>query len=145
MRTRAEIGGGYSGRGYQPSLQDPNSWVHKVKGYAESMEYCRTHTFTEWLEQRYARSVWDRLKGAGKKKLNAPYVDGVDFVMRFENLQHDFGKALRQVGVTQTLTIPSINMTANRDKDYRRYYMPSTRRLVEYALDRELVQFGYEY
>jgi len=131
--------------GYQPSLQDPNSWVHKVKGYAESMEYCRTHTFTEWLEQRYARSVWDRLKGAGKKKLNAPYVDGVDFVMRFENLQHDFGKALRQVGVTQTLTIPSINRTANRDKDYRRYYTPSTRRLVEYALDRELVQFGYEY
>ena len=131
--------------GYQPSLQDPNSWVHKVKGYAERMEYCRTHTFTEWLEQRYARSVWDRLKGAGKKTLNAPYLDGVDFVMRFENLQHDFGEALRQAGVTQTLTIPSINITANRDKDYRRYHTPSTRRLVEYALDRELVQLGYEY
>ena len=62
--------------------------------------------------------------------------------MRFERLQHDFDEALRQAGITQALTIPSINETANRDKDYRRYYTPSARRIVEYVLDRELVQFG---
>ena len=130
---------------YQPSLQDSNSWVHKVKGYAEDMEYCRTHSFPEWIEHRYAPSVWDRLKGAGKKTLNARYVDGLDFVMRFECLQHDFEEALRRAGITQVLTIPNINVTANRDKDYRRYYTPSARRIVEYVLDRELAQFGYTY
>ena len=85
-----------------------------------NMEYCRTHTFSEWIEQRYAPSVWERLKVAGKTTLNAPHVDGIDFVMRFERLQHDFDEALRQAGITQALTIPRINETANRDKDYRR-------------------------
>jgi Sulfotransferase family len=131
--------------GYQPSLQDPNSWVHKVKGYAEDMEYCRTHTFPEWIEHRYGPTMWDRIKGGGKKTLNARYVDGVDFVMRFERLQHDFEGALRQAGITQSLTIPSVNVTADRDRNYRRYYTPSARRIVEYVFDRELVQFGYEY
>jgi hypothetical protein len=130
---------------YQPGLKDPDSWVHKVKGYAQEMEFCRTHTFSEWIEQRYAPSLWNRLKGDGRKTLNARYVDGVDFVMRFERLQRDFDEVLRQAGVPQALTIPRINVTANRDKDYRRYYTPAARRFVEYALDRELVQFGYEY
>jgi sulfotransferase famil protein len=116
---------------YQPSLQDANSWVYKVKDYAKEMEYCRAHTFSEWIKKRYAPS--------------AQYVEGVDFVMRFERLQHDFNEALRQAGIAQTLTIPIINVTSQRDRDYRRYYTPAARRIVEYALERELVQFGYEY
>jgi hypothetical protein len=130
---------------YQPSVQDPNSWVHKVKGYVEDMEYCRTHTFAEWIHKRYAIGVWDRLRGKGRRMLGAPYVDGVDFVIRFERLQDDFDEALRQAGVAHSLTIARINVTPERDRDYRRYYTPSARRLVEYALERELTRFGYEY
>jgi hypothetical protein len=130
---------------YQPFLQDQNSWVYKVKGYAEDVKYCRTHTFSEWIERRYARRVWDRLRGVGKVTLNAPFVDGVDFVMRFERLQDDFNEVLRQAGIDQPLTIPSVNVTGDRETDYRLYYTPAARRIVEYALERELKQFGYEF
>jgi hypothetical protein len=130
---------------YQPGLEDPNSWVHKAKGYVDAMEFCRTHTFSEWIERQYATGMWDRLRGAGKRTLNAPYVEGVDYVMRFERLQHDFSEALSQAGIARDLTIPSLNVTADRDKDYRRYYTPSARRIVEYVLDRELARFGYEF
>jgi hypothetical protein len=65
--------------------------------------------------------------------------------MRFEHLQRDFDQVLAQAGVTQGLTIPRINVTSDRDRDYRRYYTPAARRIVEYVFERELVRFGYEF
>jgi hypothetical protein len=130
---------------YQASLANPDSWVYKVNGYVEEMEYCRTHSFPEWIARRYAPGVRARLLGRGRRSLNGQYVEGADFVMRFEHLQRDFDQVLAQAGVTQGLTIPRINVTSDRDRDYRRYYTPAARRIVEYVFERELVRFGYEF
>jgi hypothetical protein len=130
---------------YKPYLLDPDSWVYKVNGYVEEMEYCRTHSFPEWIARRYATGIRDRLRGRGRRTLNANYVDGADFVMRFERLQRDFDEVLAQAGVEQTLTLPTINVTSERARDYRCYYTPRARRIVEYALEPELVRFGYQF
>jgi hypothetical protein len=130
---------------YQPNLQNPDSWVFKVNGYVEEMEYCRSHSFPEWVEWRYGTSFRDRLLGRGRRTLNSRFADGADFIMRFERLQQDFDQALAQIRVEPPIEVPVINTTPGRERDYRRYYTPRARRTVEYALGPELARFGYEF
>lgn len=130
---------------YQERLQDPASWVHRVRGYVEDMEYCRTHTFEEWLFKRYAVSPIDRLLGRRHRSLSGRYTDGVARVLRFERLQADFESVMRHLGIDGDLTIPSINITRQRRNTFQDYYTPDARRLVEYVFGPELDRYGYTF
>ncbi|MEJ7583960.1 MAG: hypothetical protein WKF43_07695 [Acidimicrobiales bacterium] len=66
-------------------------------------------------------------------------------IMRFEQLQADFNAVLERLGVEPTLTIPRGNVTAGREADYRSYYTPEARAIVEKAFAPDLEQFGYEF
>jgi hypothetical protein len=126
-------------------LLNPDSWVHKVKGFVEDMEFCRTHTFDEWLQKRYPIGKLDRLLRRGRRSLYGRYAQGVRVVMRFERLQQDFEAVMRSVGADGDTTIPLINATQQRRASYRDYYTPEARQLVEYVFDRELKQYGYSF
>jgi hypothetical protein len=65
----------------------------------------------------------------------------VDFVGRFENLQHDF------VFIAQQLNIPGRLPHANRGtaRDYRECYTRRTRQLVQDAYADDIDTFGYEF
>ncbi|HET7619415.1 MAG TPA: sulfotransferase family 2 domain-containing protein [Vicinamibacterales bacterium] len=129
---------------YQPHVNRPDSWVHKAKGYVEDMEYCRTHDFNQWIAARFEPGRLDRLRRRGRRGLYADWVEGVDFVMRFERLQEDFNEVLRRAGVDASLQIPTINVTS-RERDYRPYYSRASRRTVEYAFADELARFNYRF
>ena len=131
--------------GYQDRLQDPTSWVHLVRGYVEDMEFCRTHTFEEWLNKRYPVSKVDRLLGRGRRSLYGRYTEGVSIVMRFERLQEDFEGVMRRAGVEGDVTIPTVNTTRQRGRRYQDYYTPEARRLVEYVFKPELDRYGYTF
>ena len=131
--------------GYQERLKDPDSWVYKVRGYVQDMEYCRTHTFDEWLARRYSVSAVDRLLGRGRRSLYGKYTDGVSIVMRFERLQQDFESLMRQLGVEGDVTVPNVNATRQRSRSYQEYYTADTRRLVEYIFKPELDRYGYTF
>ena len=131
--------------GYQERLKDPTSWVHIVRGYVEDMEYCRTHTFDEWLHKRYPVSKVDRLLGRGRRSLYGRYTEGVSTVMRFERLQEDFEAVMRRAGVEGDVTIPTVNTTRQRGRSYQDYYTPEARRLVEYVFKPELDLYGYTF
>jgi hypothetical protein len=128
---------------YQSLLADPTSWIYKVKGYVEDMEFCRTHSFEDWLEKHYSVSPLDKLLGRGRRSLYGRYTRGVHKVLRFERLQEDFEAVMRDVGVTGDVTIPSVNATPERKASYQTYYTPSARRLVEYVFKTDLEQYGY--
>lgn len=130
---------------YQERLKDPNSWVHRVRGYVEDMEYCRTHTFEQWLLKRYAVSGLEKVLGRGRRSLSNRYTEGVATVMRFEQLQEDFESVMRSLGVEGDVTIPSVNATRQRRTEYQEYYTPNARRLVEYVFRRELDRYGYTF
>jgi hypothetical protein len=55
---------------------------------------------------------------------------GLDFVMRYENLQHDFSAALEKLGIRQERPIPVVNITPGRDSEWRTYY---TAEIIEQA------------
>jgi hypothetical protein len=129
---------------YRSDVGQPDSWLHKVRGYVEDMEYCGTHDFNEWIQHRFARSALDRLRGRGRRRLYCHWVDGVDFVMRFERLQSDFDEVLRRAAVSVESQIPMTNVTS-REKDYRPYYSRASRRIVEYAYADDLARFDYHF
>ena len=130
---------------YQPLLKDPDAWVHKVRGYVQDMEFCRTHSFEDWLANRHPVSAIDRLFGRGRRSLYGRYTDGVSVVMRFERLQEDFLTVMRDLGVEGDVRIPSINTTPERRASYQSYYTPRARRIVEYVFQPDLERYGYSF
>lgn len=129
---------------YQPLLDDPSSWVYRIRGYVDDIRYCRDHSFEDWVIKRYWPSLPDRLLGRRRRSLLRKYTDGVDVRMRFERLQDDFDQVLRRVGAPP-LVIPSLNQTPQRELDYRRYYTPLAQRAVEYTFKDDLRQYGYTF
>ena len=129
---------------YQERLNDPDSWIHRVRGYVEDMEYCRTHTFEEWLTKRYGVGRLDALLGKGRRSLYGRYTEGVEIVMRFERLQDDFASVMRGLGVDEDVTIPSVNATPQR-RAYQTYYTTNARRIVAHVFRHELDEYGYSF
>jgi hypothetical protein len=130
---------------YQYLLEDKASFVHRDPGYIEDMNWCRTHSFDDWIARRYApRRVLRVFKRRPRASMFSRYTDGADYVMRFERLQADFDEVLRRVGL-EGLSIPRINPTPDRGPDYRAYYSPASRRLVEAALAEDLSRYGYSF
>jgi hypothetical protein len=133
---------------YQPLLNNPASFVHRIPGYAEDMRWAKEHTFDQWIERRYSRGLLDRvLRGrrGGPASLFSRYAEGVDAVMRFESLQTDLDGVLARAGVTRRIVIPNFNITPERDRDYRRYYTPRTRRIVESRFAEDLRRYDYQF
>jgi hypothetical protein len=130
---------------YQEKRADPNSWVHQLRGYVEDLEYCRTHTFEEWLHKRYPVGKLDRLLGRGRRSLYGRYTAGIAVVMRFERLQEDFEALMRSLGVEEDVTIPNVNPTRKRKPSYQDYYTSEARRLVEYVFRPDFEKYGYTF
>lgn len=134
-------------RTYQPLLNNPNSFVHRVPGYAQDMLWARDHSFEEWLFRRFGAPWLQRFLDPRKtrRSLFRRYTEGVDVVLKLESLQEDFDRLMQQVGVGRRLTIPNLNATPERLRDYRRYYTPRARRLIEAQFRDELERYGYSF
>lgn len=130
---------------YQHLLNDSTSFVHRVPGYVESMQWCRTHSFDEWIQQRYApRRFLKIFRRPRRASMFGRYTDGADIVMRFERLQSDFEEVLQTAGLPP-MQVPFDNATPERDRDYRSYYSKQSRALVESALGDDLHRYGYRF
>ena len=130
---------------YQHALDEPDSYVYRMKGYVEDMKFCKEHTFDEWVEHKFSVPLWKRVLGKGRRSLFGKYTRGINCVMRFETLHDDFRKAMQQAGVPKALTIPRVNVTTEREADYQRYYSDKSRKTMEYAFAEELDTLGYQF
>jgi hypothetical protein len=130
---------------YQPLLADTNAWIYKVPGYVADMEFCRTHSFSEWLEKHYGVSWLDRLLDRGHRSLHERYTRGVKHVIKFERLQQGFEQVMFSVGVVRDLDVPKFNATPRKGSTYQTYYDDEARRLVEYVFREDLRRWGYSF
>ena len=124
-----------------------DDFIERSAQRRQSVRSAQRHSFEEWLVDNYEKSLRRRLsrrlrslRGGGNK-----WLEGVDFVMRYERLQEDFDEALARAGVDQRLRIPRVNMTPGRERDYRVYYTDRARQIVEDWYKRELLRFGYTF
>ncbi len=108
-------------------------------------EFCQDHSFEEWIDYAFKPGTLDRLRGRAAQQ-GPSYHDDVDFIMRFEHLQHDFDEALRRGGIEGSYVIPRHNVTQERQtRDYREFYSEGSRRVVQQAFAPYLERFGYSF
>lgn len=131
-------------------LGDPGSFVNRQREMAGRIRLAERLSFDEWIEHNLTvRGVKARLRGGLRRHrrprhLFAKYIEGADFVMRHERLQEDFDEALRRIGIDRRVEIPRINVTT-RPRDYRSYYSPRSRAIVERVFAPDLERFGYTF
>ncbi len=135
-------------RGAPPDrVADPESWLFGPKGLgrAADVEWIAEHDFRQWIRRRFVRSwLLRRLLGRSRSVYDH-FVDGVDVVMRYENLQADFDESIRRVG-GMPCEIPRIDVNLVRDaRDYREEYDRLTRLLVRIGQHEDLARFGYSF
>ena len=69
----------------------------------------------------------------------------VDFIGRYENFSEDFYKIIDAIQVPLML-IPKRNVRKERKTlDYKKYYTPLSREIVEEKYQKDLTYFGYEF
>jgi hypothetical protein len=126
-------------------LNNPSFWMHRAPEALREVERCRSHTFAQWIRRKYmVRSLLAAL-GVRRRGMFDQFTQGVDFVMRFDNLQEDFDEALRRVGAPKKITIPRVNQTLGRDPKYRSYYSTGSRKIVERGFRRDLDRYGFKF
>jgi len=69
-------------------------------------------------------------------------IPSVDFIGRFENLQHDFDRALGRIGLPH-ITLPTANKPS--PKDFRENYTPQTREIIKLKFKRDIETFDYRF
>jgi hypothetical protein len=65
-----------------------------------------------------------------------------DFIGRFENLEHDFGRLCSLIGIEHK-QVPHVNKSHH--VDYRSYYNDKSRAVVEKRFAEDLEYFGYQF
>ena len=102
-------------------------------------------SFEGWLRFRFRPGLWLRIRGRQADQV-IRWTEGADVVMRHERLQQDFDQLMVRVGVDRQVVIPEVNVTGIRKtRDYRDYYTPEARALVEELYAADLAEFGYRF
>lgn len=127
---------------YAALLEDRNSWVHKVPGYAESMERAAGKGFSEWAIEEFSGNLESGKPGT----INSNYIREVDHMLRFENLAEDFAAITGRLGLDEDFVIPEANRTESRGgRDYRSFYDAASRKLIETVFAEEIDRLGYAF
>jgi hypothetical protein len=137
---------------YSELADDPKSFLHKKPGALDDLKRASQMSFSDWVVERYTRpGTWKRpwrmfgRRPARPQHMYRRYIDGVDHIMRFERLQDDLDEVLTKVGAPTGLEIPNLNPTPEREKDYRSYYSPEARKIVERVFRPDMERFGYRF
>jgi hypothetical protein len=119
--------------------EDPNHWLNsQPKALAERTKAAELQ-FPDWIQWSF--------DGRHDQTMYSKFSRGADFVVHFEALQGDLVEALARVGLSLTQPLQQTNRTDDRDpeRDYRSYYTPPSRAMVEAAFAEELEELGYEF
>jgi hypothetical protein len=127
-------------RSYFKFAFDRNPWDRQVSWYLYKTKSKQPKpSFPRFMESRRAFVP----------NYNLYSIDGavaVDFVGRYENLEEDLQQVMTTIGVKHRLTLPRTNVSVRSEvSDYRDYYSPKTRSLVEdwYAPEIALLNYSF--
>lgn len=131
---------------YQKHLTNPNSWVHKLpSAYIEDMEFCKSHSFDEWIKKNYKSAPIDYVLGRDRKSMYKKYVKGMDLVINFENISHDFELVLQKKGISKEASLTHFNSTPKKLGTYREYYSEASRKIIEHVFRDDLERYNYRF
>ena len=76
-------------------------------------------------------------------------IDGeiaVDFVGLYENVDKDFSKAQKEIGIKEKISLPMANVSNTKDaRGYRQHFTDETRDMMAQWYSRDISAFGYKF
>lgn len=128
--------------------------LEKMKKQPDSIKWksdtCRRHikkwqyisendlTFTQYFNQYHSYKIDRSYLKIEREKMN--------FVYRYENLQKDFSKVLKLIGIRQKRELPQhSNKTQRKQRDFYKYYTPDIQRRVGIVFDESFREMGYTF
>ena len=128
-------------RSYFKFAFDRNPWDRQVSWYLYKTKSKRRAAELRALHEEPPPRLREQLRASTR-------IDGalaVDFVGRYESLEDDLNKVLKQIGVKRRLEVPHTNVTPNKDESrgYRTLYTDRTRAIVETWYQPEIALLGY--
>jgi hypothetical protein len=130
---------------YQPLLSDPASWVSRSPRYAQRMRYAQKHPFNQWLFRISYRRFIRRLL-FGRPSMFDDYTQGMDVVLRYENLEQDLKDVFRRAGIPWKTDIRVVNRTDERlNHDYRSFYSRSAAIIARFTYSHDVKRYGYKF
>jgi hypothetical protein len=68
-----------------------------------------------------------------------------DFVIRYENLQEDFGRVLELLGIERKRLLPWVNETPGKGREFSLYYTPEIIARARWVFGPYMQEWGYEF
>lgn len=118
------------------NMREQGGWL--TPSDLKKFDYIRDHNadFGEFFLKFYRRPYTNVSSLSGR---------ALDFVIHFEHLQEDFGRALELLGIEQKRPLPRTNPTSGRKRDYRSYYTPECRERAKKVFGPFMKKWGYEF
>lgn len=137
-------------------IRNPFDWQVSLYHYILRAEshidhlFVKGHTLLEYLE--FQRDVRMKITTHGANKydtLTGFLTDKegnmlVDHIYRYEDYDNEVKRLCDRIGEPFT-EVPKLNVSQNRDRNYRKYYDAKTRELVEDMFGEDLRNFGYSF
>jgi len=93
--------------------------------------------FSSFFKKFYSNKIYNDWK---TKKFNS-----LDYIYRYENLQEDFSKVLKKLGIKQKGVIPLINKTPEKEDNFESYYSKDIQPRVKIVFGRYIKKWGYRF
>ena len=120
---------------------------HCQKDWKPTDAYDRAETirlgFKGWLmtDRFYMQQDQGRDMPPMQRRPQLWWLDGADFIGRFENIEEDFARAVKLAGAVKTTPLPHINSTLGGD--WRDEYDAESRAFVAEHFAPDIERFGY--
>ncbi len=117
--------------------------------------FLRKYIMRWWNIRQYKNIVGkgEDFEGFFTRAYSVPYASWsiiehkrMDYIIRFENLNHDFAEALKVIGVDKVRDIPVANKTAEKTKTFWEYYATDqAKKRAKFIFGPYLKRWGYDF
>lgn len=120
-----------------------NPELSKWRGMTQQINHWRyidenNLTLAQYFYMYHSRTIDSSYRRIERQKMN--------FVYRYENLQHDFSIILRTIGIAQKRELPRHSkQTQNKDCDFYQYFTPDIQPRVQIVFGASFKEMGYSF
>lgn len=122
--------------------EDPTHWMRSRGNYDDYIRWDKM-TFEDFILENKENKIQK------PQHLHRDYLQKVDFIMNFDNLNAEFEDALRKIGINPVHKLTRINICRERDREknreWREYYTDEMKEVVARWHAPDFERFGFKF
>jgi hypothetical protein len=111
--------------------------------YKRGVSFDHYVRYVQKISQETQRNVYDTNAVSLKEWVESDNIE-LDFIGRFENLEHDFQIVMDELGIKDR-KIPFENKSKVKNVNYREYYTNTTKDIIYNIFERDLKKYNYDF